>query len=138
MSQKTVPIQTKVDVTSFPYTVSTTQSSYPIVKPVTATSSIARQLASIPLAWDLGTPTWQDVSVAEEGRESVYLMDPTTSLVLYLLLGDTFSNMLYAKPPHHPACNSMHRHLICGHLIGLSYPILSCKKKGRREKSFHL
>lgn len=110
----------------------------PIVKPVTATSSIAWLLVSIPLVWDLGTPTPQDASGAKERRKSVDLVDPPTSLVLWLLSGDIFSNMLYAKSPQHPACNPMRSYLVCGHLIGLSSPILSCKMKGRLETSLHL
>lgn len=59
----------------------------PIVKPVTGISSVARQLASILLAWDLGTPTPQDVSVAKERRQGVYLWTtlPDLSSSCYLL-----------------------------------------------------
>lgn len=105
MSQKVILVQTKVDMTS-----------------------------SRPASLLHGIWGHQHRRICQgQRREGVYLMDPTTSLVL--LLGDIFSNVLYAKLPQHPACHPMHCYVVCGHLISLSYTILSCKMKGRLEMS---
>lgn len=89
-----------------------------IVKPVAATSSIAQQLASIPLAWDLGTPALRDISVAEEGGEGVWTPLPVLSSSCCLVTSSTWSI------PSHPSTLMQSQALLLG-LWSPYRPVLS-------------